>query len=323
VAARRSRGLTFSIALGAAVALLSASVVDAQGVSSVRTTRLVNSRSVACVEESGQIHFTLRDEQYALRFVLRFPADRNEWSGRLVIGVHGETGSTVRYGPGGEEIGTHETQLDDMFGRHALDAGHAYASFERGVGGRDDALVILYGFGRVMRERLAAASGREPSHIYLAGWSTGGTLARYAAEDSRPRFDGVVVVAGVGGNPAWTTGLPRVPTIEIVGTGDTAVAQVVRAYRDRLRRGAAGADAPPGASLFRLYEVEGARHVSVDDDDVPSFERGKSAARREQYIGRVSYFAVVQSALDLLNRWVTRKVMPPPDQVVVPPAGIK
>jgi hypothetical protein len=63
--------------------------------------------------------------------------------------------------------------------------------------------------------------------------------------------------------------------------------------------------------------------VSVEDDDVPSFERGKSQARREQYIGPVSYFAIVHTALDLLDRWATQRAVLPPDQVIVPPAGIR
>jgi pimeloyl-ACP methyl ester carboxylesterase len=307
----------FAAALASAT-LLATGRAEAQRLSAIDTRPIANSRSDAAMEERGRIGFTLRDDAYDLKFVLRYPRDTSRWTGRLVIGVHGETGAVVRYGPDGREIGTHETQLDDMIGRHALDSNHAYASFERGVGGRDDALRVLYGFSSAMQERLKRAAGREPSQIYLVGWSTGGTLARYAVEDSPVQVHGAVIVAGVGGNPAWVTGVPHAPAVEVVGTGDPSVAGAVRAYRDRVRR-----EAPRGRDLIRVYEVEGARHVSSDDDDVPSFELGKSQARREQYIGRVSYFAVVRTALDLLDRWAAGRTPPPPDQVVVPPGNVR
>jgi poly(3-hydroxybutyrate) depolymerase len=268
------------------------------------------------IEESGTFHFRLTDSDYALKYVLRHPVARSQWSGRLVIGVHGETGATVRYGRRQEVIGTLETQLDDMIGQYAVTAGHAYASFERGVGGREDALRILYGFRTAMAERLGLRLGRMPTLVYLVGWSTGGTLVRYAAEDSPVRVDGVIVVAGVGGNAAWVTHRPLVPQLEIVGTADTAILRYVREYRDVVR--SKNRDA-----RLRVYEIEGARHVSSEDDDIPSFERGTDPNRRARYVGSVPYFAIVHSSLDLLDAWVTQGTAPPADQVVTPPATIR
>jgi len=309
-------GTRSAIAVLVLLSVLTVRGVDAQQVTVVRTGELRNRAGTTCLEEVGVIRFRLTDMDYVLKYVLRYPRGRSEWTGRLVVGIHGETGAVVRYGRQDQVIGTHETQLDDMIGQHALDTGHAYASFERGVGGRDDALRILYGFQTAMAQRLASALERAPSQVYLVGWSTGGTLVRYAAEDTSARVHGVVIVAGVGGNPALVTHKPLVPQIEIVATADTAILQYVREYRDGVRSESAGRP-------LRVYEVDGAKHLSSEDDDIPSFARGKDPDRRTRYIGSVPYFAIVHTAVDLLDQWVTRGVTPPPDQVVTPPATIR
>jgi pimeloyl-ACP methyl ester carboxylesterase len=167
-----------------------------------------------------------------------------------------------------------------------------------------------------MAERLGARLERQPSSVFLVGWSTGGTLARYAAEDSPVQVDGVIVVAGVGGNVAWVTHRPLVPQIEIVGTADAAILRYVHEYRDVVRSRDRNA-------RIRVYEVDGARHVSSEDDDIPSFERGTDPGRRARYVGTASYFAIVHSSLGLLDAWVAQGTPPPADQVITPPATIR
>lgn len=292
------------------------SATSAPQVAAVRQSELRGVGGTTHLEEIGTFHVRLADGDYALKYVLRHPVARSQWNGRLVIGVHGETGATVRYGRRQEVIGTLETQLDDMIGQYAVAAGYAYASVERGVGGREDALRILYAFRTAMAERLGARLERMPSFVYLVGWSTGGTLVRYAAEDSPVRVDGVIVVAGVGGNVAWVTHRPLVPQLEIVGTADAAILRYVHEYRDVVR--SKNRDA-----RLRVYEIDGARHVSSEDDDIPSFERGTDPNRRARYVGSVPYFAIVHSSLDLLDAWVTQGTPPPADQIVTPPATIR
>jgi poly(3-hydroxybutyrate) depolymerase len=292
------------------------SATSGQQLAAVREGELRGIGGTTYLEEIGTFHFRLMDSDYALKYVLRHPAGRSRWNGRLVIGVHGETGATVRYGRRQEVIGTLETQLDDMIGQYAVAAGYAYASFERGVGGRDDALRILYGFRTATAERLRARLERMPSFVYLVGWSTGGTLVRYAAEDSPVRVDGVIVVAGVGGNLAWVTHRPLVPQLEIVGTADAAILRYVHEYRDVVR-------SKDRDARLRVFEVDGARHVSSEDDDIPSFERGTDPDRRARYVGSVPYFAIVHSSLELLDVWVTQRMPAPADQIVTPPATIR
>ena len=64
------------------------------------------------------------------RFVLRHPADAARWNGSLVIGAHGGSGGN-NFDPTGKVIGTDETALDDVIGRHAVASGFAYASMDR------------------------------------------------------------------------------------------------------------------------------------------------------------------------------------------------
>lgn len=259
--------------------------------------------------------FTVGEDQHERSYVLRYPAEPTLWNARLVVGVHGETGSRVRKGPGGQVLGTHETQLDDIIGDHALHTGYAYASVERaGFGGKDRGLWLLDQFAQVIRARLSAAL-QSPERLYAVGWSTGGTLARYAAEDTTSLFDGVIVIAGVEGRTDERQGVPGVPTIEIVGTGDAPVAERVRAYRDYVNRVSAELESPTPADRFRLYQVAGAGHVSPEDDDIASFD--------DDDIGETSYFPVVHTALDLLDRWVSEGIAPPEDHVVEPPANIR
>ena len=62
------------------------------------------------------------------RFVVRYP--ETGWNGSLVIGAHGGSGGN-NFDPTGKVIGTDETALDDVIGRHAVARDFAYASVDR------------------------------------------------------------------------------------------------------------------------------------------------------------------------------------------------
>ena len=135
------------------------------------------------------------------RAVLRVPAAAT-WNGALVVGAHGGSGGN-NYDPSGKVIGTDETALDDVIGRHALARGFAYASVDRdGIGGTRDGLVLTYAFTDLATAEVRRLMGRAPERRYLVGLSMGGGITRMAAEDPRPRFAGVVIIAGAGGDLA-------------------------------------------------------------------------------------------------------------------------
>lgn len=414
-----------------AAAILSAHPVLAQQTSYVRTTIIPNKTNVPCVEEHGQIQVTVQDQVYQKQYVLRYPEAGTQWNTRLVIGVHGESGGAVRYSRQGQVVGTHETALDDMIGEYALNTGYAYASVER-IGGRQDGMAFISEFTRLMRDRLKGVHGRDTSHVYFVGWSTGGALTRYVAEESSPRCDGVIIVAGIAGDsspqldrqaklatlwteidprthptipdtdprvkayaqaigtpvgarPFWplvgarqtldnlkqtlerygltglteaqlkqfrvadyqnnatfranlakeqakaqaenTTGKVVIPTIEVVGTSDAFVINDVLAYKEKVKKASASAKKPPQADLHRLYQVVGVWHLSSEDNDVPSFQYlmkqgGFSEEMQDQLTQGGSYIPIVQTSLDILDKWVTQKTPPPKDQTIVPPANI-
>ncbi len=116
-----------------------------------------------------------------------------------------------------------------------------------------------------------------------------------------------------------SSGVVKVPTIEVVGTWDDLMIREVRAYRQRVQ---------PQA-LHRLYEVEGVWHMSGDDDGVMSFEyiaesRMKLPKDVADAMGEgPSYLPTVRAAFDHLVRWVERQAVPPASQTVKPGAPLR
>jgi pimeloyl-ACP methyl ester carboxylesterase len=152
-------------------------------------------------ERHGVIPITTPAGRLEKRAVLRVPA-RGAWNGALVIGAHGGSGGN-NFDATGKVIGTDETALDDVIGRHALAQGFAYASVDRdGIGGTRQGLDLTYAFTELAAEETARLLGRAPAHRYLVGLSMGGGITRMAAEDPQPRFAGVVIIAGAGGDLA-------------------------------------------------------------------------------------------------------------------------
>ncbi|MED5377499.1 MAG: alpha/beta hydrolase [Acidobacteriota bacterium] len=148
-------------------------------------------------EQSGLI--TLASVDQRKRFILRHP-DQKIWNGRLLVAAHGGTGGPS-LSADGTEIGTAETSLDDLIGEHAIRRGYAYASVDRdGPGATAQGLAVVKEFAEVIRGRAETALGRNVERMYLVGLSMGGGIARYAAEDPEALFDGIVIIAGSGGD---------------------------------------------------------------------------------------------------------------------------
>ncbi len=148
-------------------------------------------------EQSGLI--TLTSVGQEKRFILRHPNQRR-WNGRLLVAAHGGTGGPS-LSADGVEIGTAETSLDDLIGEYAIEDGYAYASVDRdGVGATAQGLAVVKEFAEAIRERAEKTLGRNVEQMYLVGLSMGGGIARYAAEDPETLFDGIVIVAGSGGD---------------------------------------------------------------------------------------------------------------------------
>ena len=101
---------------------------------------------------------------YSKRFVLRIP---NRWNGSLVIGAHGGGGGN-NFDREGNVIGTDETALDDVIGRHALAHGFAYASVDRdGAGNGEIGLTLTNQFTRLVKLEVERRAGRAPSRSKL------------------------------------------------------------------------------------------------------------------------------------------------------------
>lgn len=317
------------------------------------------------------------------RFVLRTPT---RWNGSLVIGAHGGGGGND-FDRSGNVIGTDETALDDVIGRHALRHGFAYASVDRdGAGNGELGLKLTNQFTRLVKLEVERRAGRVPARVYLVGLSAGGGIARLAAEDHGELYSAALIIAGAGGDlvtrldrqtrmaalwplidpranfglpvndpkllayaeavgtpvgarrlwpytgagavaaaarpPAATepvTGRLRVPTIEVVGTWDDLVIREVRAYHER---------AQPGDS-HRLYQVEGAWHMSGDDDGVMSFQYiATSRMELDPDVAHAmgegpSYLPTVREAFDYLVRWVEKGAPPPQSQTVKPGSKLR
>lgn len=85
------------------------------------------------------------------RYVLRTPST---WNGSLVIGAHGGGGGN-NFDRSGKVIGTDETALDDVIGRHALANGFVYASVDRdGSGGGRAGLGLTTQFTTLVRTEM-------------------------------------------------------------------------------------------------------------------------------------------------------------------------
>lgn len=135
------------------------------------------------------------------RFVLRHPARPPDWNGSLVIGAHRAVGG-IRRGEDGRELGTGETDLDDLVGWWALDQGFAWASFDRaGLADGEAALRLTEAFARLMFDQIRPRLAREPDRILLLGFGEGGGIARQAASDSEETFAGAVLVSATLGDP--------------------------------------------------------------------------------------------------------------------------
>lgn len=137
----------------------------------------------------------------ARRFVLRHPARFPDWNGTLVIGAHRGLGG-IRRGADGEELGTGETELDDLVGWWALDEGFAWASFDRaGLGAGPEGYRLTEAFARLMFDQVRPRLAKDPERTILLGYGAGGGLARYAAAAEDETFDGVTLVAATLADP--------------------------------------------------------------------------------------------------------------------------
>ena len=130
-------------------------------------------------------------------------------------------------------------------------------------------------------------------------------------------YTGTSAVAAAARKPGTlenSTARPSIPTIEVVGTWDDIVIREVRAYRDRVEP----------KDRHRLYQVEGAWHMSGDDDGVQGFQFiAESRMKLDKDVADAmrdgpSYIPTVHEAFDYLVRWVEKGIAPPPSQTVRP-----
>ena len=170
--------------------------------SSITESDVTNGRQI-----KGLVALDVSGQPVNKRFVVRLPAAAKAtarqvpaWNGSLVIGAHGGSGGS-NFDRAGNVIGTDETALDDVIGRHALANGFAYASFDReGAVSARDGLGLTYQFAEIASAEVARRGGRPPARLYLVGLSMGGGITRLAAEDPRKVFAGTLIIAGAGGD---------------------------------------------------------------------------------------------------------------------------
>ena len=150
------------------------------------------------VQLKGLVPMTIAGADVSKRFVIRYPAAG--WNGSLVIGAHGGSGGD-NYDPAGRVIGTDETALDDVIGRHAVASGFAYASVDRdGAISAAGGLALTNQFADLAAAEIERRLGREPGRRYLLGLSMGGGIARVAAETPGTPYAGIIIVAGANGD---------------------------------------------------------------------------------------------------------------------------
>jgi pimeloyl-ACP methyl ester carboxylesterase len=130
--------------------------------------------------------------------VLRLPA---RWNGSLVIGAHGGSGGNA-VDRSGKVYATSETALDDVIGAYAFEHGFAYASVDRdGVGGSLDGALLTVAFLAKMDGEILKRLNLMPERRYMVGLSAGGGITRRIAEDTPAgAVDGVIIIAGAGGD---------------------------------------------------------------------------------------------------------------------------
>lgn len=145
----------------------------------------------------GLISLEIDGQPVEKRYVLRTPST---WNGSLVIGAHGGSGGD-NFDRSGKVIGTDDTALDDVIGRHALSKGFVYASVDRdGSGGGRRGLSLTTQFTNLVRTEMTRRGLSTPLRTYIVGLSAGGGIARFAAEDRPTPFDGALIIAGAGGD---------------------------------------------------------------------------------------------------------------------------
>lgn len=156
------------------------------------------SRAAGVVQVKGTVPLAVAGAPVAKRFVLRYP--ESDWNGSLVIGAHGGSGGN-NFDPTGKVIGTDETALDDVIGRHAVSSKFAYASVDRdGAIDAAGGLALTNQFAELAAGEVARRLGNAPARRYLLGLSMGGGIARAAAETKGTPYAGVVIVAGANGD---------------------------------------------------------------------------------------------------------------------------
>lgn len=376
---RHSYARTMTLLTACAVASVAASARQPQ---TGPFAGAVESTAGGVVQVKGMVPLPARGVATPKRFVLRYPA--SGWNGALVVGAHGGSGGN-NFDPTGKVIGTDETALDDVIGRHAVSRGFAYASADRdGAMTAEEGLVLTNAFADLAATEVTRRLGRAPGRRYLLGLSMGGGIARAAAEATGTPWAGIVIVAGANGDlptrvarqkamaEAWpaidptahaevpdadprvaafaeiigtpvaarklwpytasgavraaanpapaapgasgnSTGVVRVPTLEVAGTWDDFVLKELRAYRARVQ---------PQAQ-HRLYLVDGVWHMSGDDDGTASFMYIASRMGLDPSVAQAmhdgpSYIPTVQQAFDRLVAWVERGEAPPASQTVKP-----
>ena len=165
----------------------------------VRTTITPDRNNNPIVEERGMIQLTANGKDYEKRYLIRYPKSVSQWNQRLLIGAHGGSGGLL-YDRDGRVIETSETSLDDVISGYAVEQGYAYASVDRdGIGGTREGLALTYAFTESAQNRISKVYGKKAAYVYLTGLSAGGAITRYAAEDTDPKYDGVLIIVGGGG----------------------------------------------------------------------------------------------------------------------------
>ncbi len=188
-----------------AVALLVTATLAAQPSGAPALIGAAESTLNGVAEVKGQVAVQIKGAPVAKRFVLRHPADATRWTGSLVIGAHGGSGGN-NFDPTGTVIGTDETALDDVIGRHAVASGFAYASMDRdGAVSAREGLALTNQFAAMATASVTSRLGRSPARLYLVGLSMGGGITRAAAEDPSRTYAGALIVAGAGGDLATRT----------------------------------------------------------------------------------------------------------------------
>jgi hypothetical protein len=149
-------------------------------------------------ELSGQARFTIGGKSVDKRFVLRLP---DKWNGSLVIGAHGGSGGNA-LDRAGKVYATSETALDDVIGAYVFQHGFAYASVDRdGIGGSEDGALLTVAFLAKADAEILKRFNLMPERRYMVGLSAGGGITRRIAEDTPAgAVDGVLIIAGGGGD---------------------------------------------------------------------------------------------------------------------------